>query len=156
MRASKPLYLMTFLVFVSLVVACTVTGDGISPGEGLGGDGNEQEGSEGGFGTIIFCEQVTEDGKIIGASNTFSNGTNEVWAYFNYWGMKKGQLWGRIWTHNSQEYITAVDEMWEDLDEGWVAYSIGGSYDLEPGEYELTLMIGDRLVKRSTFRITDE
>ena len=75
------------------------------------------------------------------------------WAYFNFWGMKKGQLWGRIWTHNGQEYIHVMGELWDDLEEGWVAYSIGGSYDLEPGNYELTLFIGDQPVQRSAFQI---
>ena len=70
--------------------------------------------------------------------------------------MKKGQLWGRIWTHNGQEYINVMGELWDDLEAGWVAYSIGGSYDLEPGEYELTLFIGDQPVQRSAFQIIIE
>jgi hypothetical protein len=143
-------------MYVSLVASCSVSGDVLSPSEDIGEDGNKTEQSDEGFGAIIFCEDVTEDGKIIGASNTFPVGTDQVWAYFNFWGMEKGQSWGRVWTHNGQEFINATDEKWEDLEEGWVAYSIGGSYDLEPGEYELTLLIGDRPVQRSSFLIPEE
>lgn len=156
MRAIKKFYLFVVLVLGSLLVSCILSGNGSSPGKDFSEDGIEKEENTSGFGAIIFCEDVTENGNIIGASNTYPEGTDEVWAYFNYWGMKKGQRWGRIWTHNGQEYINASDERWEDLDEGWVAYSIGGSYNLEPGAYELTLVIGDHPVQRSTFLIAEE
>jgi hypothetical protein len=139
-----------------LLVSCSIFGGEVSPGEDTSEDRGEQEQEDSGFGAIIFCEDVTEDGVIIGAANVYPVGTDEVWAYFNYWGMKKGQLWGRIWTHDGQDYISVRGELWDDYEEGWVAYSIGGTYVLEPGEYELTLLIDDRPIQRSAFHITND
>jgi hypothetical protein len=155
-RTKKRFKLFITIVLVHLLVACNILGSGTSSVEDIGVERVEREEAASGFGAIIFCEDVTEDGVIIGASNTFPEGTEEVWAYFNFWGMKKGQLWGRIWTHNGQEYINVMGELWDDLEAGWVAYSIGGSYDLGPGEYELTLFIGDQPVQRSAFQIIIE
>jgi hypothetical protein len=119
-----------------------------------GGRTGSEESS--GFGPIIFCKNVTADGVIEDASNKFPEGTGVVWAYFNYWGMDKGKPWGRLWTHDGRVYIDARGEIWEDLNEGWVAYSIGDDYNLVPGIYELTLFINDYPVQKSSFQIVIE
>lgn len=140
---------------ITLLMACnSLRVESSTDGEPGGGNRGEI-GESSGFGAIIFSEQVTDDGVIIGAANTFPPGTQLVWAYFDYWGMDTGKSWGRLWTFDGEVYIDGQAESWEDLEVGWVAYSIGGAYTLEPGVYELTLYIGGRPVKRSSFQILE-
>ena len=155
MRIMKICFWVIICFFMPLCSSCSIFNGGTSSEDGEFGGRVGTEGSSG-FGAIIFCENVTEDGVIIGASNTFPEGTNIVWAYFNYWGMEKGQPWGRLWTHDGREYIDAQGEIWEDNKEGWVAYSIGGNYNLEPGKYELTLFLGNDPIQRASFQIVNK
>jgi len=140
------------LVLVIILSSCSIfTGNTSLEGSESGGRVRPEESS--GFGPIIFCENVTEEGVIVDAENNFPEGTGVVWAYFNYWGMEKGDPWGRLWTHDEVVYIDARGEIWEDMNEGWVAYSIGGDFNLESGKYELTLFINDDSVQKSSFQI---
>jgi len=143
MRKIKIIFWVSILILMPLCSSCNL----------FNGDPSLEDGESGGFGAIIFCENVTEDGVVIGASNNFPEDINVVWAYFNYWGLEKGEPWGRLWTHDGQEFINAQNEIWEDSKEGWVAYSIGGDYDLEPGKYELTLLLNNDAIQRASFQI---
>lgn len=148
-------FLAIILILMPLCSSCSIFNESPSLEDGETGGRVGPEGSSG-FGAIIFCEDVTEDGVIIGASNNFPEGTNVVWAYFNYWGMENGKPWGRLWTHDGREYINAQGEIWEDFKEGWVAYSIGGDFILEPGTYELTLFFNNEPIQRSSFQIGNQ
>ena len=155
MNGTRRKALIILLSIITLLLACNSLGAGSSTDGDAGGDNGGEIGESSGFGAIIFSEEVTDDGVIIGAANTFPPGTQVVWAYFDYWGMEIGQSWGRLWTFGGEVYIDAQAESWEDLEEGWVAYSIGGTYTLEPGVYELILYIGGRPVQRSSFQIIE-
>ena len=146
-------------LFLLILIITTSACDSLEEGSRSEDPGSDiervDEGATSGFGAIIFCEDISEEGLISGASNTFSVEIGVVWAYFNYWGMKKGQPWGRLWSHNGEIFIDGRDDFWQDPEEGWVAYSVGGEYELEPGEYELTLFIGDKPVRRASFQIVE-
>lgn len=151
-QAIRFLFLLIFIITAS---ACDSLGDG-SRSDDPGRDSQRpDEGATSGFGAIIFCVDISEDGHISGASNTFPVETGVVWAYFNYWGMKKEQPWGRLWRHNGEVFIDGRGDFWQDPEEGWVAYSVGGEYELEPGEYELTLFMGDKPVRSASFQIVE-
>lgn len=155
MRKMKINFWIIILIIMPLCSSCSIFNGDPSLEDGDPGGRRGPEDSSG-FGAIIFCESVTEDGVITGASNNFPEGTKVVWAYFNYGGMEKGQPWGRLWTHNGREFINAQSEIWEDSKEGWVAYSIGGDYDLEPGKYELTLFLNNDPIQRASFQIVNK
>ena len=143
------------LILMSMLSSCSIF-NGDPSLEDSEPDGIFEPEESSGFGPIIFCGNVTEDGVIEDAANNFPEGAGVVWAYFNYWGMEKGQPWGRLWTRDEMVYIDARGEFWEDMHEGWVAYSIGGDFNLEPGKYELTLFINDDPVQKSSFQIVNE
>jgi hypothetical protein len=54
------------------------------------------------FGEISFGLDVTDDGEIIGESDTFPAGTTSVWAYFRHFDMQEGTMWGRRWEENGE------------------------------------------------------
>jgi hypothetical protein len=151
----KALRFLLLLILIITAGACDSLEEG-SRDEGPESDLERvDESTTSGFGAIIFCEDISEDGLISGASNTFPVETGVVWAYFNYWGMEKGQPWGRLWMHNGGVFIDGRGDFWQDPEDGWVAYSVGGEYELEPGEYELTLFLGDKPVRRASFQIVE-
>lgn len=115
----------------------------------------EMTSSESGFSKIIFCEEVTDDGKPVNPSITFPKGIKKVWAFFEYWGMKSGEPWGRYWEFNGEPYIDSKGESWEEGESGWLAYSIEGDPELGVGEYRLSLFMGSEVVQTGYFRVVE-
>ncbi len=107
------------------------------------------------LGSIIFCEDVTDDGRPVNPTNAFREGTDAVWAYFTYDNMQPEQSWGRFWTLNGEPYVNASYERWDDDVTGWVAYSISDPNGLEAGEYALTLYIDDTPVQQATVQVAE-
>jgi hypothetical protein len=105
------------------------------------------------FGSIVFCEDVTDDGTPVNPSTEFPGDTTRLYAYFTYKNMVRGQPWGRLWELDGEEYINATDDEWERDAEGWRAYSIGDEDGLEEGRYTLTLYIGEKVVQEASFDV---
>lgn len=109
-----------------------------------------------GFGAIIFCEDVSDDGKPINPASAFPRGTDTVWAFFNYWGMRPGVDWGRYWTLDGDEFVDSTGDTWEEASpSGWVAYSISDEPDLAAGEYTLTLYLGEKEITSASFTVLE-
>lgn len=104
------------------------------------------------FSEVTFCEDVTDDGEIIGASTEFPAGTETVWAYFTFENMQDGQEWGRLWHRDGEVYVDERQSTWDDGESGWVAYSISDETPLK-GDYSLTLYIGDQVVQEASFHV---
>jgi hypothetical protein len=109
---------------------------------------------EPGFGPIIFCQDVTDQGQPINPMNSFPQGTRLVYALFTFWGMEPGMTWGHYWTQDGYEYIDGTGEAWDEETEGWVAYYIEEN-DALTGEFTLTLYIGDQPVQEGSFSIAE-
>lgn len=107
------------------------------------------------FSEIIFCADVTDDGECINQTTEFPAGTNTVWAFFTYEGMKDGTSWGRLWMQNDEIYVDAMDETWEDGENGWLAFSISDDVPLS-GDFTFSLLIEDQVVQEAYFSIADE
>ncbi|MEN6392404.1 MAG: hypothetical protein ABFD53_01155, partial [Anaerolineaceae bacterium] len=111
---------------------------------------SSQQNAEPYLSEITFCEDVTDDGECINPTNQFDAGTNTVWAFFTYEGMQDGMNWGRIWTQNDEPYIEALDEIWEDGEYGWLAFSISDDTPLT-GDFTFSLLIDDEVIQEASF-----
>lgn len=107
------------------------------------------------FSEITFCTDVTDDGDCIDPTDEFPSGINTVWAFFTYEGMQDGMNWGRLWMQNDELYVDATDEIWEDGESGWLAFSISDDVPLT-GNFTFTLLIEDEVVQEAYFSITEE
>ena len=115
---------------------------------------SSQQNAEPYLSEITFCEDVTDDGECINPTNQFDAGTNTVWAFFTYEGMQDGMNWGRIWTQNDEPYIEALDEIWEDGEYGWLAFSISDDTPLT-GDFTFSLLIDDEVIQEASFSISE-
>ena len=69
MGSTKIISISIIIILQALFVSCSSLENINSPRDNVERDSSEQEQSGSGFGAIIFCEDVTEEGVIIGASN---------------------------------------------------------------------------------------
>ena len=128
---------------------CTVGDTSVSPTP-------EQSATSPRIGEIIFGRDVTDDGKVIGESDSFPAGTMSVWAYFRYFGMQDDTVWGRRWEENGELLNEKSDLVWEFSDDGWLALRI--NFDPLPlqGEYKLTLSVDGQVAQEATFTVDPE
>ena len=95
---------------------------------------------------IVFGEDVTDEGRVIGASDSFPAGTTEVWVYFTHLNTEDGLIWGYRLEQNGEVFQEERDLVWEYGGDGWLGVQLAdGSSPLE-GEYQLTLEVEGRLV----------
>ena len=73
---------------------------------------------------ITFCKDVSDDGECIDPASSYPANTQKVWAFFTFSNMKDGEKWGRVWTQDGEVYSESRDEVWEEGEEGWLAYSL--------------------------------
>ncbi len=107
------------------------------------------------LGKIMFCEEVTDSGKCLNSGTSFPEGTDIIYAYFTYQDMKDGQKWSRIWRHDNKLYDEVKDEIWDGGDQGWMAYTIEDPDGLY-GQYTLTISLGDKEVRKASFKVEGE
>lgn len=152
--------LLTLSTIVLLLLSCklvnqTISGPQPSP---TGSTFLQEEPTPGlnkGFGEVIFCQDVTDNGEPVKPGASFPSGTQNVWAYFTYQGMSDGEAWGRVWERNGEILFEARDQAWEDGESGWLAYSVFDSGEIPlGGHYTLALYIGDVAVQRASFDVT--
>ncbi|NMC11424.1 MAG: hypothetical protein GYA34_00910 [Chloroflexi bacterium] len=104
------------------------------------------------FSDIKFCEDVTDDGECINPTDQFTSGTNTVWAFFTYNGMQNGMSWGRLWTQNDEPYVEALDEIWENGESGWLAFSISDDVPLS-GDFTFSILIDNEVIQEASFSV---
>jgi hypothetical protein len=100
------------------------------------------------LGSIIFARDMANN-KPVGPATEFPAGTDRVYAFFEYTGMKNGLPWGHAWYLNGNEII-AEKTTWELGKQGtaWLFINIQRS-----GEYGLKLFVEDQLLQSGTFRV---
>lgn len=104
------------------------------------------------IGEISFCGDVTDDGECLNPGTDFPADTHTVWALFSYAGMENGLTWSRLWQRDGEVYIEAEDEIWEDGEQGWLAYSITDETDLS-GSYTFTVSVEGEDVAGGDFTV---
>jgi hypothetical protein len=103
MSERKRQTLVALSVFVLLTVMCNIGPLSITLD-------NPFDSSRGGFGSITFAEDVTDEGDLVKPAQAFAGGIKTVWAYFTFQGLSDGKSWGRYWEKDGKEYIDARGE----------------------------------------------
>jgi hypothetical protein len=100
------------------------------------------------LGSITFARSMSND-KPVGAATDFPAGTGQVYAFFEYEGMRNGLPWGHAWYLNGDE-ILAEKLTWELGSRGtaWLFIKTQKS-----GNYEVRLFVEDQLEQTGTFRV---
>jgi hypothetical protein len=98
------------------------------------------------IGSIAFAQEITEDLEPINPATTFPAGTTQVYALFDYRGMRDGLEFGHIW------YRDGVQDIWESYawdrgqsgTSGVVLSNPGG---VLPGTYRLEIWVEGQLLQ---------
>jgi hypothetical protein len=109
------------------------------------------------FGPIAF-DTAVRGGTLVEPGVTFPAGTAEVYAAWAYQDMVDGTPFHLLWYHDDaqqQEEALAWDEDVHGTEGQAYIVSLAGpdGDSLPPGNYRLTLYIGDRQVQEATFEI---
>jgi len=93
------------------------------------------------FGTLVFSGRVSSDGRPINPAAVLPSGGKELYATFEYTGMRKGLAWGLVWAWNGDQ-IASQQEKWQDGARGRKTISLTRKDKLPDGLYHLVLTIG--------------
>jgi hypothetical protein len=104
------------------------------------------------FKLVAFAQDVTDDDEPVEPGTTFPADTIQVYAIFDYSGMKDGLMYDAYWYRDGQEEL---HKSWEwslgETGTSWV--NIFNDDGLTPGNYELEVYVGDRLLLNGKFII---
>lgn len=106
------------------------------------------------FGPITFAPDIDRNEQPMNPGTTLDYGTKNIYAFFDYQGMREGWTWTRQWYLDGQA-VTTADDTWKYGESGedyWVA--IGSDDSLPQGEYRLELYVEDELVQQGTVSIS--
>jgi hypothetical protein len=93
------------------------------------------------FDALMFASRVTRDGRPVAPSNLFSSGGKEIFATFEYEGMKNGAAWSQVWSVDGKK-ILDKDGRWEDGAAGRKVIRLANPKGLPDGTYHLVLTVG--------------
>lgn len=92
------------------------------------------------FTGLVFSQQVTQDGRPVSPGVLFPAGSKQIFASFNFSGMRKGTQWGQVWALDGKQ-IHADEGKWEDGGSGRKTIALGSSQTMPAGTYRLILTI---------------
>ncbi len=96
------------------------------------------------FGTLVFSSRVSSDGRPINPAAILPSGGKELYATFEYAGMRKGMAWGLVWAWNGETIVSQQDK-WQDGAQGRKTISLTRKDRLPDGLYHLVLTIGQEV-----------
>jgi hypothetical protein len=105
------------------------------------------------IGPITFASGTTEDGKPVGASDTFTGEITEIHAVFTYKGMVDGSPWERGW-HLDGDRVGSGSGVWNKGSSGAHHFSLNnGGRPLDAGNWELEIYVDGEMLRSGQFVI---
>lgn len=93
------------------------------------------------FRHLVFSQALTSDGRPINPTQSIHAPVDEVFATFEFSGMKNGTAWSAVWMTDGN-IIIEQNESWDNGDEGSKTVKISNRNGVPNGEYHLVLGIG--------------
>ncbi|MGI9517567.1 MAG: S1 family peptidase, partial [Pirellulaceae bacterium] len=97
------------------------------------------------FQELLFCTRITRDGRPINPTTMIPSGIDEVFATFEFSGMRDGTPWTATWVNEGRKIIEKED-VWNNGEEGRKAVEIAKRGGVPDGEYHLVLAIQGEIV----------
>ena len=103
------------------------------------------------IGPITFAKGAAEDGKPVGASDTFTGEITEIHAVFTYKGMVDGTPWERGW-HLDGNRVGSGSGVWDKGSSGVYHLSLNnGGRPLDAGNWELEIYVDGQMLRSGQF-----
>jgi len=97
------------------------------------------------FSPLVFSSRLTKDGRPISPAAVLPSGGQEIFASFEYEGMRNGQSWSQVWALN-EKIIVSEEGKWEDGPKGRKTLRLSNPQGLPDGEYHLAIALGQRVI----------
>ena len=94
---------------------------------------------------LLFCTRITSDGRPIYPNTIIPSGPDEVFATFEFSGMRDGMQWTATWISEGRKIIEKED-VWNDGQEGRKAVQIAKAGGVPDGEYHLVISCGNQIM----------
>ncbi len=104
------------------------------------------------FINLVFSKRVTADGRPISPADVLPSGGQQLFASFDFSGMRKGTAWRQTWAVNGQP-IVDQEGKWEDAASGRKALVIANQRGLPDGEYHLILTVRNSIVAQGRVQV---
>lgn len=104
------------------------------------------------FGPIVFAEGVDRSDKPVRPGTSFAYGIRELYAFFDYNGMRDGWKWVRRWYIDGQK-VLETENTWQGGSSGNWWISVSNDEALPAGKYELELSVEGATVQRGSCTI---
>ena len=97
------------------------------------------------FHDLVFSSRVTRDGRPIDATVVLSSGSKQIYATFEYGGMRNGAAWQLVWAHNGKT-IDTRQRKWKGGASGRRTVAMASRKGLPDGEFHLVLSVGKNVL----------
>ncbi|MGD1994620.1 MAG: serine protease [Anaerolineae bacterium] len=97
------------------------------------------------FHNLVFSSRVTRDGRPINPAAVLPSGGKEVFATFEYEGMRDGMAISQVWARNG-DTLASEQSKWKDGPRGRKTLHLGNPKGLPDGEYHLVLAVENQVV----------
>ncbi len=101
--------------------------------------------SEPTFANFTFSSRVTKDGRPIAPAAILPTGGTDIFASFDYEGMRNGTAWAQVWTQNGK-IIVSKEEKWSDGPRGRKVIFISNKNGVPDGVYRVALTVRSQVV----------
>ena len=97
------------------------------------------------FTNFTFSSRVTKDGRPIAPAAILPSGGQQIFAGFDYEGMRNGTKWTQVWAHNGT-IIVSKEEKWSDGPRGRKVIYISNNSGVPDGDYRVALTVRGQVV----------
>ncbi|MBP7963240.1 MAG: trypsin-like peptidase domain-containing protein [Caldilineaceae bacterium] len=97
------------------------------------------------FKNFTFSGQVTKDGRPIAPAAILPSGGKQIFASFDYEGMRNGTAWSQVWAANGQ-IIVSKEEKWSDGPRGRKVIFISNNAGVPDATYRVILSVRNQVV----------
>lgn len=106
------------------------------------------------IGEMTVSRGIQVDGTPINAGTEFLAGQPVLYVSFDYVDMSNGILWRHIWLRNGN-LVGGQTRLWEWNSRGRTYFFLRPSGGFQPGRYELQLLVDEKVITTTSFRVTE-
>ncbi len=97
------------------------------------------------FNNLVFSLKVTQDGRPVAPAAVLPGGAKQLFASFDFSGMKNGMDWSMVWAYDGKPIVNQSAK-WEDGASGRKALVLANQRGLPDGEYHLVITVAQAIV----------
>jgi serine protease Do len=94
---------------------------------------------------LVFSSGLSRDGRPVNAATLLPTGAAQIFASFDYWGMRDGLPWNVVWAWNTQP-VVQEEGKWDGGESGHKTVSLAKKEGLPDGNYNLVIAVQKEVV----------